>query len=414
MSFALPDALFSEETRREMAALPPVDVVVGIPTYRNAATVGHVARMVEAGLREYFPDQSALVVLSDGASDDGTVDAALAALSPAGPHRLALSYAGLAGKGSAFRAIFEIVSELKPAAAAVFDADLRSISPGWIERMIRPVLEGAGLITPLYVRDRYDATITNSIAFPLTAALYGLSIRQPIGGDFGFSSELAANWASKDVWDSDVAQFGVDIWMTTVAVCEGFEVAQSQLGAKVHDAKDPATHLGPMFRQVVGSLFALAGKYPQRWLHVEDVRDIAKYGGAMLSAPEPVVIDEPALIDGFHEGVPVFDGLWHEVLTDATYAGVRAAVADGALAADLWVQVVYDYLIAHNGQGVEPGHLMESMIPLYFARTATFVEETRDLDQAATEEQIASYVDLFLSEKDYLLRRWYLQGNAAS
>ena len=47
--------------------------------------------------------------------------------------------------------------------------------------------------------------------------------------------------------------------MTHSAINEGFAVCQARLGAKIHDAKDPASDLGPMFRQVVGTLFTLAG-----------------------------------------------------------------------------------------------------------------------------------------------------------
>ena len=39
--------------------------------------------------------------------------------------------------------------------------------------------------------------------------------------------------------------------MTHSAINEGFAVCQARLGAKIHDAKDPASDLGPMFRQVV-------------------------------------------------------------------------------------------------------------------------------------------------------------------
>src|SRR5436309_3253179 len=80
---------------------------------------------------------------------------------------------------------------------------------------------------------------TIAIACPITAALYGGRLRQPIGGDFGFSGRLAGHWAAKHVWHTEVARFGVDIWMTTVALCEGFNVCQAFLGAKLHDPKDP-------------------------------------------------------------------------------------------------------------------------------------------------------------------------------
>ena len=57
----------------------PVDVLVGIPSFQNARTIGHVVRAVEAGLRKHFPDRRCLIAISDGASTDGTVAAAMAA-----------------------------------------------------------------------------------------------------------------------------------------------------------------------------------------------------------------------------------------------------------------------------------------------------------------------------------------------
>jgi glycerate kinase len=54
----------------------PVDVLVGIPSFQNARTIGHVVRAVEAGLRKHFPDRRCLIAISDGDSSDGTVAAA--------------------------------------------------------------------------------------------------------------------------------------------------------------------------------------------------------------------------------------------------------------------------------------------------------------------------------------------------
>jgi hypothetical protein len=87
--------------------------------------------------------------------------------------------------------------------------------------------EGVDFIAPLYHRHKFDGTITNSIIYPLTRALYGKRVRQPIGGDFGFSGRLAKHYLSKDVWQTDVARYGIDIWMTTEAMANNFTVAQS-------------------------------------------------------------------------------------------------------------------------------------------------------------------------------------------
>ena len=157
----------------------------------------------------------------------------------------------------------------KVEALVVVDSDLRSIVPEWIELLAGPILKGGfDFVAPLYSRYKYDGTITNTVTYPLTRALYGLRIRQPIGGDFGVSGDLVAHYLKQDDWDADVSKFGIDIWMTTKAVTGGFAVCQTRLGAKVHDPKDPGADLGPMFSQVVGTILRLTERHADRWLEV--------------------------------------------------------------------------------------------------------------------------------------------------
>ena len=113
---------------------------------------------------------------------------------------------------------------------------------------------------------KFDGTITNTVTYPLTRALYGLRIRQPIGGDFGVSGDLIDHYLAQDDWTPDVSKFGIDIWMTTTAVAGGFAVCQARLGAKIHDPKDPGADLGPMFSQVVGTALRLTERHADRWL----------------------------------------------------------------------------------------------------------------------------------------------------
>jgi glycosyltransferase involved in cell wall biosynthesis len=332
----LSHGVLSDEAAAMLDGDRPVDVLVGIPSFQNARTIGHVVRAVEAGLRKHFPDRHCLIAISDGNSTDGTVPAAMAAtiegdedlllLDPKvePPDRVALTYVGMSGKGSAFRAVFELAATLDAKACAVLDADLRSVGPAWIDRLVGPVLgHGYDLVTPLYARHKLDGTITNSIAFPLTAALYGRRLRQPIGGDFGFSGRLAAHWAGKQVWSTDVARFGVDIWMTTVALCEGFSVCQSVLGAKLHDAKDPGRDLGPMFRQVVGSLFALAGRYVDRWASSDGIADVPTFGFRTATSTEEIRVSLDRLIWRFVEGYVAEHELWEQILAPQHFEGVK-------------------------------------------------------------------------------------------
>ncbi|HDH10171.1 MAG TPA: glycosyltransferase, partial [Chloroflexi bacterium] len=258
-----------EDARQRIAEIGQADILVGIPSYNNAHTIGHVVRMAAEGMVKYFPEMKPVLINSDGSSSDGTREVVLSTPVPRGVSVIATEYQGISGKGSAFRAIFETARALGVKVCVVVDSDLRSITPDWIERLAGPIIkEDYDYVTPFYNRHKYDGTITNNICYPMTRMLYGLDIRQPIGGDFGFAADLLDHYLGQDVWETDVARFGIDIWMTTTAINVGARICQAHLGVKIHEAKDPAATLGPMFRQVVGTLFGMMVKYEARWKRV--------------------------------------------------------------------------------------------------------------------------------------------------
>ena len=309
------------------------DVVVGIPSFRNAATIGYVAATAAKGLREHFPGARVAIVNADGGSEDGTPDRVVDGASgvPVAVGR----YIGPPGKGSAFRAIFTAVGMLGARGCAVVDSDLRSITPEWIGRLLTPVTKGeADYITPLYARHKHDGTITNSVAYPLTRALYGLRVRQPIGGEFGFRAELARTYLEQPVWDTDVARFGIDIFMTTTAMVRGAKIAQAFLGAKVHDPKDPAADLGPMFTQVVGTLFRLASENETAWSKLQGSKDVPVIGDPMPVEPEAVPADPARLRAKYVAGKGEFEAGWREIL--------GMPVPD-TLDAKAWARFVFDH-----------------------------------------------------------------------
>ncbi len=66
------EEILKEHVKEQLGALGPVEIIVGIPSYNNARTIGQVVQAAHAGLLKYFPDQRALIVNSDGGSTDGT------------------------------------------------------------------------------------------------------------------------------------------------------------------------------------------------------------------------------------------------------------------------------------------------------------------------------------------------------
>ena len=117
-------SVLKKEVQERIADIKEADILVGIPSYNNAATIAHVVRAVNAGLVKYFPDKKCVIINSDGGSTDGTMDVVhgtsiedfesiLISQKTESVLKLATPYHGIPGKGSAFRTIFEIGKLLK-------------------------------------------------------------------------------------------------------------------------------------------------------------------------------------------------------------------------------------------------------------------------------------------------------------
>jgi glucosylglycerate synthase len=333
-----------------------------------------------------------------------------------GVHRFSFPYHGIPGKGSAFRLIFEMAERLNAKACAVLDADLRSVTPEWVDLLLRPVLHaGFDFVAPYYHRHKYDGTITNSIVYPMMRALYGKRIRQPIGGDFGMSSELLKLYVRRDDWETDVARYGIDVWMTTIAVAEGLRVCQSFLGAKLHDAKDPGSDLSDMLQQVVGSVFSLMNEYEQVWRSVNESDPVELFGFRYDVGLDPILVNVERMVNSFARGCEELAEIWEIALAADTLQRVQGLlceysknpnVADFHVDDETWARIIFDFAVAHHRHPLERSHVLRSLAPLYMARVASFVNETREMSAAEVEQRIEQLCAFFESEKAYLMERW--------
>ena len=451
----MPLPVLTPAIRDEIARLERADIMVGIPSFKNATTIGYVVRAAQAGLVQYFPDLRPVVVNSDAGSPDGTqrvvvdteppdyVERILLVRPTNKLSRVSLTYPeidGTGGKGAALRTIFEIAAALEVQALVVVDSDLRSIGPEWIELLAGPILKGGyDYVSPLYARHKHDGTVTNNVTYPLTRSLYGLRIRQPIGGDFGVSGDLVRHYLEAGHWTPEVSRFGIDIWMTTLAVTGGFAVCQARLGAKVHDPKDPGADLGPMFRQVVTTILRLAVATPERWTTIEGSHDVPNYGFERVVDPPPLEVNVLRLLSEFHGGALALASTWREMLSDRTAAGVlalageagkvadtvrttldvdapgrarptTAAMADAAAAFDfpdaVWTHVIYDLVVTARDQPDRLEAFVTALVPVYFGRVASAVIENRDFSTQRAEDSVERQAREFERLKPYLLDRW--------
>jgi len=368
------------------------ELVVGVCTKNCAPTIPGVLRAVDEGLARFFPTQESTIVVCDGFSTDGTRERAAEVSTRAG--KLVLTQRGGPGKGVGVRTILEEARGAK--AIALVDGDLTSIQPEWLELLLSPVLDGAELVVPLYLRHPHDGVITNHVVYPLVNVLFGLGVRQPIGGEFAFSGRLAGRLLQNSLFPD---RFGIDIFITVVGAVEGGKVVEAALGVKEHESTkqyaDPEALLVPMFHQVAGTLFRLVHQFRGYVKRVERTRPVGRVGELPSLEPSPVPVDEERLLSRFRSlvkgriaGKDTFLGPLAEKVEWLS----RMPLSSFKFPVSLWAEALYRAIGAFPRSPEEALCVLE---PLWQGRYLAFVRETKGLPVMEAENRIQEQLSEF-------------------
>jgi glycosyltransferase involved in cell wall biosynthesis len=368
-----------EDARHAIENFREADIVVGIPAYCSDVTLANVIQITAKGLSQFYSNKRALIIVADGGSTDDTREVARSVHEQSFDLGIVVTiYRGIPGKGSAIRAIFEAAQYLHASAIALFDSDLQSIKPAWVRQLLDPVLAGYDFVAPSYSRFKYDGTITNTIAYNLVRALYGVNIRQPIGGDFGLSRNLLTFCLYQDVWDTDIAKFGIDVWLTITATVSNFRICQARLGTKIHGAKDPSKDLGPMFRQVVGTVFTLIPQHLPFIEAVNETRSTPIFGESQPSTPQSFKVSPEPLIEYFRIGYRNFGTVWERILDPIDFAIIdklsRPHESESfEIPSQSWARIIYSYACYFARSRRQRMKILDTLIPLYYAKVASLI-----------------------------------------
>ncbi|RKY20004.1 MAG: glycosyl transferase [Planctomycetota bacterium] len=380
------------------------DLIVGIPSYNEARTIGFVTKQVARGLKEYFPHQKSVIVNVDNNSPDGTREAFLFS-KPEVPLIYISTPKGIKGKGYNFRNLFSLFQELKAKIGIVIDADLRSIEPVWIKDLAEPILSGYEFAAPFYARAKDDATITNQIAYPLVYGLLGMNLRQPIGGEFSFSKKLVDTWISHQ-WSEYVNQFGIDIFMTATAIFSGAKVCQVNLVRKIHKSSTP--NLGPMFVHVVGAFFEIIKSNLDKVKEVTQIKEVPILGSKNIPEVKNTIPDWSNFERSFKEEFELREDRIEECVSEEIQSKIEEIKQDKIvnIDVDMWMKIVYDFL--YSFQKEEDSNSIKALRCLYFGRVASFFREIAPLSPAQSEEKVVEQARYFFKNRDYFLSK-YLQ-----
>jgi len=415
------ESFLTDDFLRQLINVGEVDILVGLPTYNNAKTIGSIVHTIRSGILRGFPRERAVIVNADGGSRDGTPElvtgVSIDDLRPASNpyalrtlHSISTRYASKPASGVALRTILAAAELLRAKACVVLSPESANIEPEWLSKLLRPIYDdGFDLVTPTYRRHKFEGLLITNWLYPMTRALYGLRIREAYSPEFGFSGRLGSQFLGQNIWNDGTDGAGVELRFTLAAITGKYLICQSFLGEKDHVERG-AADLVPALRQTVGTLFsALEPDFPV-WSAVAGSRSAPTTGADHEVLLEPLRVNRKRLREMFSAGVAELESVFQSILSPSTLAELQRIARLGEeefhYPAELWVRTVYEFAASYRKSVISRDHIVQALAPLFRGRVFTFLMENRNASADEVETNIEALCLEFERLKPYLLQLW--------
>jgi hypothetical protein len=386
------------------------DLVVGIPHPSDNGQPTAVAAMVREALEALPQNPKGVLVVDDGSGSARMEneqslpilfcklsDATVSAVSP----RTVME---------AYRIIFGISRRIGGRACAVIASELQSVTSTWIDRLVRPALElEFDLVAPAYALQKWEGLINRSILSPLSRALYGKRMQNPMGPDFGFSGKLVKSILEEQASARGSSAGNLLASVVSSAVRGNFQICEAHVGARQLPPAD-GMNVSSLLAQILGPVFLDAEQNAAVWQRTRGSQMVPAFGKSESAPPESRPVDAGRLIDSFQLGVKNLQEVWSLVMPPTALLEVRKLSRlppeQFRMADDVWVSIVYDFALAHRVRTINRDHLLRSFSPLYLGWVASYALEMAAADSAAVEMRLERLARAFEAGKNYLVSRW--------
>ena len=384
------------------------DVVVGVPAEPDRVAASGAAQAVQSALATVFPARAALaLVLTDDPAGAAPPDD-VAPTRDAPPPMVYTG--GHVGPEAALPTLLEIAVAREAPACALLEPLPRPVDPSWLRSLFDPILaSGFDLVAPAYTRRRLEGVLVTGIVYPLTRALFGQRLRQPLGREIVVSRRLAQHLLRDAEWHADPSHAGADLWVITKALAHEVKLAQVFLGPRpVPQAQPPS--VPDALASVVGKLFLEMERYAPYWQRIRGSLPVPTFGDER-SATETAPAPSPGpLVEAFALGWRDLRPLWSTLLPPQTLLALQRIPREPAesfrMPDHLWARIVYDFAVGWRFKAMDRLQLLRSMTALYLGWVASFVNEVAPLDATASDTRIERLCAAFEAEKSYLIARW--------
>jgi len=416
------ETFLEDDFLRQLMSVGEVDLLVGIPSYNNAATMGQTVEAIEESFQQNFVRDRVVILNVDGGSSDETRNVLLqrnerrngghrGLTSLRTVHRVSWTYGSAPSSGLAVRTILAAADLLRAKSCAIISPTTGNLTPSWVANLLRPIYrERFDYLAPLYARNKFQGLLARNLLYPMSRAVFGYRIRELYSDEWGFSGRLASQCLDQDVWHEEAVQTRPEAWMGVTAISSELKCCQYFLGQKAAPASGTGPDIVEAIRQAVGSLFWCLEKYESRWLNRTGSQTVPTFGPDHELCEESPPANPEKFFEMFRSGVNELEPLLTSILTSDTHAQIKAiALLDAEkfrFANELWVTTLYEFAASYHHAVLNRDHLVQSVVPLYRGMLYSFLLQHAS---SSAEEMEADAEQLgleFERQKPYLVERW--------
>lgn len=365
-------------------------IAVVVPTRNEVRTIAAVAAAADAGLAALGGD--GLIINADGASDDGTGQAFLAA--PTRTRKRLITIDGVPGKGRNLLAAWRLCLGEGVDAVIMLDGDMRTVQPWWIPAFLRPIASrGANFVSPLYRRNLHRAVSARNISRAFFYGWFGVDVQHPLSGNYAIAQPLLRRLAER-TWTPAQLGYGVETAIVSTVLADRRGWATAQLD-RCEDKADRG-HRNQILHDVMAAT-------------VEAAREIAPRPGpagppstAPMTFVEGTAPDATFLEANIARARDRGAALWRDYArwSDGRIGEIETAFATGRMEARTWFRLFTRALLEARGaeSARTAGEYAAALTPPLSLRALTVWREIAALPAGAIDAASAAEIGVMRAE----------------
>ena len=318
---------------------------------------------------------------------------------------------GLQSMSETYQSVFAAAEKMQARACCVVASKLEAMTPRLALRLAQPLFESqTDLVLPHYARGKFEGLLNASIIAPMTRALYGKRVNNPMGPDLGVSQRLFQRMlAARNGRATGGNRPHPLASLTPMALCQNLQIAQVHLGTRCHPPTD-WKNMSSVLADVLTPVFLDMERNAACWQRTRFSAAVPGIGESGPSGQDTGTVDTRPMIESFELGNRELQEIWSLVLPPSTLFELRKLsrlpLEQFRMPDELWVKIVYDFALAHRLRTISRDHLLRSMTPLYLGWVASYANDLLASGTTSPERRLERLSLAYEAGKSHLVSRW--------